>query len=74
MDAKQTPTVREQQLKAVWSNTHSDFRGTVDGVKTIMVYRNGSCLVALEDLTEAEIKGRLPKKRESATYRSRVSA
>jgi hypothetical protein len=52
---------REQELKAVWRNTHKDFRGVSNGVKTIMVYRQGTCLVALADLTDEEIKARLPK-------------
>jgi len=53
---------REQKLKMVWKNTHKDFRGKLpDGTKTVMIYRNGTCLVALENLTDAEINDRLPK-------------
>lgn len=51
---------REQKLKLVWKNTHKDFRGTYDGVKSIMVFRNGTCLVNLSDLTDKEINDRLP--------------
>lgn len=52
---------REQKLKLVWKNTHKDFRGQINGVKNIMVFRNGSCLVNLTDLTDKEINDRLPK-------------
>ena len=52
---------REQKLKLVWKNTHNDFRGKIDGVKTILVYRNGTTLVALNDLTDKEINDKLPK-------------
>jgi hypothetical protein len=58
-------TTREQKLKAVWKGTHRDYKGTMNGTRTIMVYRNGTCLVALDDLTDEEIEARLPKKKES---------
>jgi hypothetical protein len=54
-------TFTDAILKAVWRNTHRDFRGVSNGVKTIMVYRQGTCLVALADLTDEEIQARLPK-------------
>lgn len=51
---------RDKALKRIWRETHSDYKGTMpDGVKTIMVYRNGTCLVALDDLTDAEITARV---------------
>lgn len=52
---------REQKLKAVYKATHKDYKGTMNGIKTIMVYRQGTCLVALENLTDNEINERLPK-------------
>jgi hypothetical protein len=54
---------REQKLAAVWRNTHCDFKGTYEGVRTIMVCRRdlGTCLVALDDLSDKEIDDRLPK-------------
>ncbi|UDF29358.1 UNVERIFIED_ORG: hypothetical protein LHK14_17870 [Roseateles sp. XES5] len=61
---------REQQLDAVYRHTHSDFKGHIDGRRTIMVYRNGTCLVFLEDLTEAEIAERLPKNKEKNPWQS----
>jgi hypothetical protein len=53
---------REQKLAKIWTNTHRDFKGTTAGVKTIMINRNGTTLVALNDLTDAEIASHLPKK------------
>lgn len=52
---------REQKLKLVWKNTHKDYRGKIDGRKSIMVYRNGTTLVFLDDLTDAEINDKLPR-------------
>lgn len=52
---------RNLQLDMVYQRTHSDFKGRMDGVRTIMVLRQGgSTLVRLDDLTEAEIDDRLP--------------
>ena len=53
---------REQKLKMVWKHMPKDYRGKMaDGTKTVMIYRNGTCLVALENMTDAEINDRLPK-------------
>lgn len=53
---------RTQKLAKVWTATHRDYKGVIDGKKTIMVFRNGTQLVPLDDLTNAEIAGRLPAK------------
>lgn len=53
---------RQQKLDAVYRHTHQDFKGEINGVRTIMVYRNGTTLVALDDLTDIEIENRLPRK------------
>ena len=50
---------RKQALAQIWRETHKDFKGTFDGQKAIMVFRNGSRLVALESLSEAEIASRV---------------
>lgn len=45
----------------VWTRTHRDFRGKLpDGTKTILVYdpRHGTCLVAVADLTDEELRKR----------------
>lgn len=46
---------REQKLKLIYRHTHKDYKGTTHGVKTILVFRNGTCLVRLDDLTDDEI-------------------
>lgn len=54
---------REQKLAKVWTNTHRDFKGTMNGVKTILVNRGGgTTLIDLDSLTDAEIASHLPKK------------
>lgn len=53
---------RDEKLKKVWAATHRDYKGMINGKKTIMVYRNGSTVVRLDDLTGAEIASRLPTK------------
>jgi ribosomal protein S6E (S10) len=52
---------RAAKLELIWKRCHNDFKGKIDGVRTIMTYRNGTCLVALDDLTDAEIADKLPK-------------
>jgi hypothetical protein len=49
---------KEQALKYIWTKTHKDYKGIHDGQKTIMVYRNGSCLVSLDQLSDDEILSR----------------
>lgn len=51
---------REKFERKVWTHTHRDFRGTMDGVKTILVFRNGTTLVSIDQLTDTEILERLP--------------
>lgn len=52
---------REQKLKLVWKHTHRDYKGMLEGQRSIMVYRQGTCLVLLKDLTDAEIEERIPR-------------
>lgn len=47
---------RAEKLKLIYRHTHKDFKGTLTGDKSILVYRNGTCLVALDDLTDEEIE------------------
>ncbi len=52
---------RQQQLKLIYRHTHRDYRGTVNGVKSILVLRpEGTCLVPLDTLTDTEIANKLP--------------
>lgn len=58
---------RDQKLAAIYKHTHADYKGTLNGKKTIMVLRNGgTCLVALDDLTDDEIKRKMPPIRKRA--------
>jgi len=50
---------REKALRLIWKHTHRDFRGNMNGERTILTYRNGTCLVMLFDLTEDEINEKL---------------
>jgi hypothetical protein len=52
---------RSAKLELIWKRCHNDYKGKIDGVRTIMTYRNGTCLVGLDDLTDAEIADKLPK-------------
>jgi hypothetical protein len=55
------PLTRERKLALIWKHCHRDYKGKIDGVRTIMTYRNGTCLVPLDNLTDAEIEDKLPK-------------
>lgn len=55
--------ITDPRLRAVWNATHRDFKGIMNGERTIMIYRNGTMLVPLTDLTDAEIETRTPKER-----------
>lgn len=50
---------RKTALAQLWRETHRDFKGTTDGVRSIMVFRNGSTIVPLDKLTDAEIADRV---------------
>ena len=55
-------TERQRKEDAVYRTTHSDFKGTYEGQRSIMVLRNGgSTIVLLSLLTDEEISSRLPK-------------
>lgn len=52
---------RKRQIDAIWRKTPADYKGHWNGERSIMVYRQGTCLILLKDLTEEEIADRLPK-------------
>lgn len=52
---------RADALKAVWRRTHRDFKGTVDGKRSIVVFRDGTTIVWLDDLTPAEVARLYPR-------------
>lgn len=51
---------REQKLDLIYKNTHSDFKGIIGGARTMLMFRGGSCIVSLNDLTDEEIARDLP--------------
>jgi hypothetical protein len=51
---------RNAQLRLIYRWTHSDFKSSAGQSLSIMVFRNGSCLVPLDQLTDEEINDRLP--------------
>lgn len=60
-DNQQTNLTREQKLNLIYRHTHRDYKGSGRGaLRSILVLRNGTCLVPLSELTEAEISYKLP--------------
>ena len=56
-------TQRERDLDAIWVKTHPDYKGELNGRRSILIYRQGTCLVYLDDLTDDEIDDRLKRKK-----------
>lgn len=53
---------KPEALDEVWLRTHADFKGIVDGRRSLMVFRgDGPTLVPLDDLTPAEIARLYPR-------------
>lgn len=57
-----TELTREKKLALIYRHTHRDFKGKLNGEKSILVFRTGegTCLVTLNALTDAEIADKLP--------------
>ena len=53
-------SLRDRKLMAVWEHKHRDYKGRIDGVRCVLIYRNGTTSVPLTDLTDAEIEDSLP--------------
>lgn len=52
---------KDQKLKLIYKHNHADFKGILDGEKSLMMWRDsGSCLVPLSQLTDEEIAKELP--------------
>ncbi len=49
---------RQWKLEAIWKHTHRDYKGESNGVRSILVCRNGTISVPLEGLTDKEIEQR----------------
>lgn len=57
----QTELTSQQKLNIIYRHTHRDYRGSGRGdQRAILVFRNGTCLVNLDHLTDAEIADKLP--------------
>jgi hypothetical protein len=53
---------RATKLALIWKHTHRDYKGKIDGVKYVLVLREGgTCSVALTDLTDAEVIRLMPR-------------
>lgn len=50
---------REKKLNLIYKHTHKDFKSNTNGTRTILVFRAGTCLVQLDQLTDAEIADKL---------------
>lgn len=48
-------TERERRLDAIYRAMHADYKGRINGVRTVMVLRGGSVLIALDDMTDEEM-------------------
>jgi hypothetical protein len=55
-------TERDKKLAAIWRHTHRDFKGVTNGVRYILVLRDGGTMsVPLDSLTDAENARKTPK-------------
>ncbi len=48
-------------LEQIWTRTHPDFKGYLGNKRSILVYRRGTTIVPLDELTDEEILNNLPK-------------
>jgi len=52
---------RSEGEKAIWRRTHADFKGTLEGKRSILIYRDGTTIVPLDDLRADEIARLYPR-------------
>ena len=67
----------QKALKLIYRHTSRDYKGSLGGVKSILVCRNGATtLIPLDLLTEAEVAERLPSamKKEAARVGKKAGA
>lgn len=56
-----TELTKAQKLALIYRHTHKDFKGNrPDFGKSVLVFRDGTCLVPLDQLTDEEIADKLP--------------
>lgn len=47
---------KQKQLELIFKHTHADYKGKLDGEKSIMIMRDGrTCIVPMSQLTDEEI-------------------
>lgn len=51
-------TQKQRRLEAIWKHTHQDYKSDSDQVRSILVFRDGTTSVPLENLTDTEIEQR----------------
>ena len=51
---------REMALKLIYRHTHKDYKGSVEGMKTILTSRGTTTLVNIDSLTDVEVMEKLP--------------
>lgn len=57
------PKTRKKLESLLWKNTHKDFRGSIDGVKNVLLLTaQGTCLYPLSALTDEELLSKIPKR------------
>lgn len=55
---EESKSQKQWKLDAIWKHTHRDYKGECDGVRSILICRNGTTSVPLENLTDSEIEQR----------------
>ena len=55
---------RAELERLVWKHTHKDFKGKLEGAKTVLigVPTKGTCIVLVASLTEEQCLAKLPAK------------
>lgn len=66
LTTEESPAVKRTRAKLealVWRHTHRDFKGLIDGIRTVLhLAPGGTCVVALSSLTDAELFDKLPSR------------
>lgn len=67
---------RPQALDLIYRHKHRDGKARVGGKRCVLVYRAGTCLVELDDLSHAEVSRDLPYavKKEDERLASKAAA
>lgn len=66
-DGNVRPDRAPQQYDAIWRHTHRDYKGLIAGKRSILVFRDGTTIVPLAELTDAEFLDALATAQRRAT-------